>query len=162
MILVMVESPFKPTDDEVARYAGRYSRAELLRQNLVYARLALCDALRRNEAPAASHLLYTQVWSESDEERVAGIKAGVEWAHRADLCALYVDLGISSGMKLTADNARLIGLDQTRRMILDAGAGRDPRDELAVRDLPSFPYLEELRADEWLAQQGVGALKAGA
>lgn len=148
MRIVCLESPFKPSEGDIAKYAGRYSAAELLRQNLAYARLALLNALKLGEAPLASHLLYTQVWSETADLRDAGIKAGIELHHRADLVALYVDLGTSGGMKLASDNARLVGTEITTRSILDVRDGRDPREILARMELGTFPYLEELYAWE--------------
>jgi hypothetical protein len=159
VLIVCIESPFKPSDADISKYAGRYSPAELLRQNLVYARLALDSALKRGETPFASHLLYTQVWSEKPELREAGIKAGIEMHKRADVIALYVDLGVSSGMRAASDHAGLIGCSQERRIILDAEArGRDPRELLAEMDLVTFPYLEELNAAEYRTRRnGAGA-----
>lgn len=148
MRIVCLESPFKPSEDDIATYAGRYSPAELLRQNLIYARLALLNSLKLGEAPLASHLLYTQVWSEGSETRENGIKAGIEMHHRADLVAFYVDLGMSSGMQRAAMNAKLINTEQARRAILDSSRGRDPRELLARHTLGSFPYLEELERSE--------------
>lgn len=149
MLLVSIESPFKPSDADVAKYEGRYSRAELLRQNLVYARFALLNSLKRGEAPFASHLLYTQVWAENKELREAGIKAGVEYHHRTDMVALYVDLGVSGGMKLAEDNALLLNVQIGRRTILDVSSGKDPRELLSAMALdPVFPYLEELLSAE--------------
>lgn len=146
MLIVAIESPFKPSDATVDQYQGRYSRAELLRQNLIYARLCLLNALMRGEAPLASHLLYTQVWSEREDLRESGIMAGMEIHHRVDLIALYVDIGISSGMRFAVDNGKLLGVEQTRRMILNA-SDKDPRELLAEMVLTSFPYLEELNGD---------------
>jgi hypothetical protein len=151
--IVVIESPFKPSDSDVAKYEGRYSRAELLRQNLVYARMLLLNSLLQGETPVASHLLYTQVWSEKDELREAGIKAGIELHKRADLVALGVDLGMSNGMRLAADHASLIGVAQTRRVIIDVSGGRDARELLAEMDLQTFPYLEELNAEEYRAKR---------
>jgi hypothetical protein len=119
----------------------------LLRQNLTYARLALLNSLSRGEAPLASHLLYTQVWSERDDLRDAGIKAGVEMHHRCDTVALYVDLGLSNGMKLADQHAELLQVNRERRIILDAQTG-DPRDYLNRLPFVAFPYLEELLAEE--------------
>lgn len=147
MKIVIVESPFKPSDETVARYRGVYSRAELLRQNLVYARLCLLNALGRGEAPLASHLLYTQVWSETDDLREAGIRAGVELYQRADLSALYVDLGVSAGMKHGQSHATLIGVETTRRLLFATNED-GVRANLHERELATFPFLDELRAAE--------------
>src|SRR6188768_516060 len=146
MRIVVLESPFKPSADDVAKYAGRYSAADLLRQNLTYARLLLLNSLQRGEAPLAPHLLYTQVWTERDDLRDAGIKAGIELHHRADLVALGTDLGTSNGMRLARDNARLIGVELTSRSIIDVSLGQDPRDVLARMPFAMFPYLEELES----------------
>lgn len=86
MKLVIVESPF----------AGE---VEL---NQTYARAAMADCLARNEAPYASHLLYTQPGVLDDlkpEERSLGIEAGLAWGKKADATVVYVDRGMSNGMK---------------------------------------------------------------
>lgn len=155
MQIVIIESPFKPSEETVKQYLGRYSRAELLRQNLVYARLCLLNSLGRGESPLASHLLYTQVWSESDDLREAGIKAGIEMYHRADLSALYVDLGVSSGMKHGQAHAELVGVASTRRLLF-ATHEDGVRANLHERGLPCFPYLDELLAKEGTTRSGVG------
>lgn len=80
---VIIESP----------YAGDVER------NVKYARQCMLDCLKRGEAPFASHLLYTQVLSDSSEkERTQGMSAGFEWYKVVDASVVYVDLGISSGM----------------------------------------------------------------
>ncbi len=149
MKIVCIESPFKPSEADIAKYEGRYSIADLLRQNICYARLALLNSLSRGESPLASHLLYTQVWAETPELRESGIKAGIEAHHVCHTVALYADLGISKGMLAAAEHAQLIGVQQARRLILDT-ANKDPRDVLAAKTPPvlSFPYLEELEAAE--------------
>lgn len=148
MKIVVIESPFRPSEEEILKYAGRYSPAELLRQNLIYARSALLNALSRGETPLASHLLYTQVWSERAELREAGIKAGLEMYHRVDAAAHYIDLGRSSGMRRAERHAELLGIEWAPRTIIDTCDSRDPREYLARQDLVDFPYLEELRNAE--------------
>lgn len=76
-------------------YAGDVKR------NVAYARACVRDALRRGEAPMASHLLYTQEGILDDldpAERALGIKAGHAWLSACGKVVLYVDLGISPGM----------------------------------------------------------------
>jgi hypothetical protein len=88
--LVVLESPFAGAEN------GEVER------NIAYARKCLRDCLRRNEAPIASHLLYTQVGVLDDkltEERKLGISAGLAWAEKAEATVVYTDLGISEGMK---------------------------------------------------------------
>lgn len=98
MKLVIIESPLKAVTREVAVVHGEYARACLL------------DSLRRGEAPFASHLLYTQVLDDDlPNERSKGINAGLAVAERADLSAVYVDLGISKGMLLGIEHARKFG-----------------------------------------------------
>ena len=92
MKLVVIESP----------YAGDVER------NIIYARRCVRDSLSRNEAPIASHLLYTQEGILDDlieEERNWGIQAGLVWASHAELTAVYVDYEISTGMQLGIDDA---------------------------------------------------------
>lgn len=99
MKLVIVESPY------AAR--GRYgehpdSLAFELRENLRYAREALRDCLLRDEAPFASHLLYPQEGVLDDAypgDRQLGMSAGWGWMVKADLVAVYRDLGMSRGME---------------------------------------------------------------
>ena len=90
MRLVIVESPYAaPTPEGIER-------------NVAYARAALADCLGRGEAPYASHLLYTQpgvLRDEVPEQRRLGIEAGLAWGRYAAATAVYVDLGISSGMR---------------------------------------------------------------
>jgi len=86
MKLVIIESPF----------AGD------VKTNIKYARKCICDCLKRNESPIASHLLFTQKGILNDlipEERTLGVKAGLSWYKVADLSAVYTDMGISKGMK---------------------------------------------------------------
>lgn len=85
MRLVILESP----------YGGNVAR------NVAYARAALRDALRRGEAPIASHLLYTQPGVLDDDvpiEREMGINAGLAWGRVAEATVVYDDYGISHGM----------------------------------------------------------------
>jgi hypothetical protein len=85
MKLAIIESP----------YAGE------VEANLRYARLCMAHSLSLNEAPLASHLLYTQpgILDDSDaQERAQGIAAGLAWAHFADVHAFYLDRGWSRGM----------------------------------------------------------------
>lgn len=94
MKLVIIESP----------YAGD------VEQNLEYARMCISDSLRRGEAPFASHLFYTQVLDDSiPEQRRQGMNAGFAWAYKADLIAVYIDLGISSGMEEAINIAKKEG-----------------------------------------------------
>ena len=86
MKLVVIESP----------YAGD------VEANVAYAKRCVLDCLRRGEAPYASHLFFTQPGLLDDlvpEERKLGIEAGFAWGRAAKIVAIYVDRGISGGMK---------------------------------------------------------------
>jgi hypothetical protein len=92
MRLVVVESPFSGDTE----------------RNLRYARAAMADCLSRGEAPLASHALYTQPGVLDDaepEQRTLGIAAGLAWAAGADATVVYVDLGITPGMRLGVADA---------------------------------------------------------
>lgn len=92
MPLVMIESPLR----------GDYAL------HVAYARTCMRDSLSRGEAPFAMHLLYAQDGILDDkvpEERARGIAAGLAWSERADLVAVYCDLGISDGMQAAIDAA---------------------------------------------------------
>ncbi len=81
--------------------------------NVRYAQKCVKDSLHRGESPFASHLLYTQDGILNDSipcERVAGISAGLAWTSIADLVAVYVDRGISSGMILGINEANKFGI----------------------------------------------------
>jgi len=94
--LVIIESPFEGN----------------VKRNIRYARACLRDSFLRGEYPFASHLLYTQPGILNDNikaERILGIHAGLEWGRFADYVAVYIDLGISKGMRLGIKTARQRG-----------------------------------------------------
>lgn len=96
MNLVVIESP----------YAGD------VEANLAYVRRAMGDCLFRGEAPFASHALYTQAGVLDDtvaRERRLGIDAGLAWGRQAGFVAVYIDLGISDGMRLGVAAAQARG-----------------------------------------------------
>jgi hypothetical protein len=104
MRLVIIESP----------YSGDVDR------NVTYARACMRDAIHRGEAPLASHLLYTQPGILRDEvpgERQRGIEAGLAWAMHADATVVYVDLGITDGMRQGLEHAEAAGRKIERRRL---------------------------------------------
>ncbi len=104
---VQVESP----------YAGDVEK------NIEYARKALRDCLRKNEAPYASHLLYTQPGVLDDtvpEERQYGIDAGLIFAEKADVSIFYIDCGFSSGMKYGLKHALKFNRECVFRSFVDS------------------------------------------
>jgi len=70
------------------------------------------DCFMRGEAPFASHLLYTQEGILDDnipEERQLGIDAGLLWGENATKTVVYIDYGLSGGMRYGIERARKAG-----------------------------------------------------
>jgi hypothetical protein len=108
MRLVIIESPFAAP--------SRF----LERRNIAYARACIRDCLLRGEAPYASHLLYTQDGVLDDsvaEQRELGIEAGFCWRRRADVTAVYEDLGVSRGMGIGIRDSLEAGIPIERRRL---------------------------------------------
>lgn len=95
---VIVESPYGSKDPVIVA------------RNATYARLCMHDCLvNHDEAPFASHLLYTQPGVLRDEipnERELGINAGLAWGSVAEATVVYTDLGISGGMQTGIKRAK--------------------------------------------------------
>ena len=100
MIRVVIESPYAANTDEG------------IEKNMAYLRACMNDCFKRDEAPFASHGLYTQKGVLNDripEERKLGIKAGFVWADLAEKRVVYLDLGMTDGMKKGVEHAKEIG-----------------------------------------------------
>jgi hypothetical protein len=96
--LVIVESPYRATAERSVE------------QHRLYLQHAMADCYRRGEAPFASHHLSTEVLNDDDVfERALGIRCGLAWGDKADLVAVYSDLGVSPGMKQAVDQYKAIG-----------------------------------------------------
>ncbi len=70
--------------------------------NVVFARACMRDCLLHDEAPFASHLLYTQIGvldDEVPEDRKLGMRAGFAFYPMMGASVVYVNRGVSSGMK---------------------------------------------------------------
>jgi hypothetical protein len=94
--------------------------------NETYARACVRDSLNCGEAPQASHLLYTQpgVLDDRDPlEREMGILAGLAWLRMADATVVYMDNGISSGMRLGIDAAMAAGVPVEYRKLRTVSEG---------------------------------------
>lgn len=99
MITVVLESPFGGSETEV-------------QENLDYLRKCMADCIKRGEAPFASHGLYTQPGVLNDnipEERQLGIQAGFEIGKRLEKTVVYIDYGISKGMRQGIKEAEKCG-----------------------------------------------------
>lgn len=123
--LVVVESPF----------AGD------VEANLAFAHRAIGDCLDRGESPIASHVTLTTALRDAvPEERERGIEAGLAWLRVATLSAIYIDRGVSSGMRRGFVRALSLGV------------------RVEVRALGWVPRRER---DLALAELGVSAVEAG-
>lgn len=112
--LVVLESPFAGKGNWwLPRTLSRIA-------NVDYARRALRDSILRGESPIASHLLLTQpgVLRDGDAvERQLGIACGHDWMRVCDAVVVYVDRGISGGMRAGIDVAMARGVRvEYRRM----------------------------------------------
>lgn len=147
--LVIVESPFAPrtplpTDPclhptPCSAFIGQQgvmpccrcgAKAEAVRKRIAesalharYLAACLSDCLRRDEAPFASHGLYTLPGVLDDtkpEERQRGIAAGFAWRKVAAVSAFYLDLGWGTGMRLGEKDALAQGDTERadRRLLL--------------------------------------------
>jgi hypothetical protein len=95
---VIIESPYRATEER----SQEVHKAYLLH--------CLSHSLRRHESPYASHLLIPEILDDDDPmERGLGIRAGWSWAEHADLIAVYSDLGVSEGMRLSIDHYKKMG-----------------------------------------------------
>lgn len=83
-----------------------------IERNVIYARRATRDSLLRGESPSPMHLVHPQpgiLRDEVPEERALGIAAHIAWIEVADVVAMYVDYGISGGMKEAQLEAERLG-----------------------------------------------------
>jgi hypothetical protein len=107
--LVILESP----------YSGD------IEENVAYARACLRDSLLRGEAPIASHLLYTQpgvLRDEVPDERRHGIDAGLAWIRAAEATVVYMDRGLSRGMRYGIEAAVKAGRPIEYRFLNESAA----------------------------------------
>jgi hypothetical protein len=94
MRLVIIESPFRGDATNPAE------AARLVERNERYLDRCIADCLRRGESPIASHRMLVRVCRDDvPEERRRGIDAGFAWRRVAAATVVYVDHGVSSGMR---------------------------------------------------------------
>ncbi len=87
-------------------------------RNVQYADACMHDAMRRGEAPFLGHLLYPRIMNDQDAVmRARGIEAHLAWLRRADVVAVYCDLGVTDGMREAIELARSIGLECDSRAL---------------------------------------------
>lgn len=103
---VVIESPYY------------HATASGLVRNQRYLAAAITDSLERGEAPFAGHGFYTRYLNDRDESaRRTGIRLHLSWIHRADLVAVYTDLGISKGMSQGITRATILGITIEERKL---------------------------------------------
>lgn len=89
MIRVIIESPYKGD----------------VKRNLAYLNALMLDCLKRDEAPIASHKLYTDILNDNNpEERKFGIEAGLVWSSVAEKIVVGTNFGVSEGMYLAIEH----------------------------------------------------------
>lgn len=99
MRLVVLESPYSAPDAAGVAF------------NVNYARACLADCLSRGEAAMVSHLLYPGTLDDDVEaERALGLAAGLAWLRVAEASVVYIDLGVTPGMRQGIDAAVAAGL----------------------------------------------------
>jgi hypothetical protein len=109
-------------EEKVKRVILESPYADNIERNITYARACMKDCLLRNEAPIASHLLYTQPGVLDDNiptERQLGIEAGLAWGDLAEATVVYTDYGISRGMQYGIERARQRGRPIEYRTLFD-------------------------------------------
>lgn len=112
--VVFIESPFSG------------ATVEEVRRNEDYARAAMLDSLNRGEIPIVTHLLWTQVWDDTDVEvREAALVLCRAMRRRCDAAVFYVDLGHSSGMARGMREAFEDGIPCDTRSIDGEGVSGD-------------------------------------
>lgn len=117
MRLAIVESP----------YAGNVPA------NVAYLRLCIADCLARGDAPFASHGLYPGALDDNvPAERARGIEAGLAWARVADVSCVYVDRGISAGMRYGIMHAERHGRPIEWRSLVHGWLDRADAERLAA------------------------------
>ena len=87
-------------------------------KNLAYLQRCILDCISRQEAPFASHQMYTSALDDQiEEQRALGIEAGLAWRNKADLIVFYVDYGWSTGMNLAKEKYDTEGIEYVIREI---------------------------------------------
>ena len=91
-------------------------------RNAAYLRECIRDCLKRGEAPFASHRMYTDALDDTiPYERDKGMIAGFAWHDVAEAVVVYIDHGISDGMKRGIANANRLLKPMTYRRLYPEG-----------------------------------------
>lgn len=131
MIRVILESPFGADPDRF----------------IPCGRACVADSLKRDEAPMAMHLLYTQPGVLNDRvptDRAKGMSAAFEWYRAAEKVVVYRDFGISNGMQAGIDLAISYGLPIEYRSLRGRGV------------LPEVFETFPAQVNDWAILSGLG------
>lgn len=102
MKLVILESPWQGGKPQFRDYLTR----------------AIADCISRGESPYASHRMLTDALDDNSvQERATGIAAGFAWHQAADASVVYLDYGVTEGMRLGIAHAQRLGLPVEHRFI---------------------------------------------
>lgn len=96
--LVIVESPYAGGSEWAAEYLS----------------LCLAYCVSRGWSPYASHVLLTRPGVLRDScpaERDVGVQLGFAWRRVADFTVVFIDHGLSEGMRLGIEHADLLGCE---------------------------------------------------
>lgn len=94
--LVIIESPYSNDD------------LTMVNRHTLYAKQCLKDSFKRGEAPFSSHILYSDALNYRVRiDKDIGLISHVSWIAVCDLVAVYVDFGLSEGMQLAVNVAKI-------------------------------------------------------
>lgn len=110
---VIIESPYG------AKHPDGTEDLLTVARNRRYLQRCILDCLTRGESPYASHQMLTDALRDADpEERALGIEAGFAWAPAGEVpVAVYVDYGVSPGMRMALNRHEAEGREVVFRCI---------------------------------------------
>jgi hypothetical protein len=97
--------------------------------------------VNHNEAPFASHLLYTQPHILNEhipEEREIGINTGLEFTRATERTVMYTDLGITKGMEKAIASAEINGVEVEIRKLSNSDWELYLHDTLNLKPVPTL------------------------
>lgn len=109
----------------ISRYRAPNGDPAVELVHIAYARAACAHSLASGESPLAPHLFNTQpgILDDTDPvERQRGFDAASHWMRVADVAPVYVDLGVSSGMRQDCGTARMHDLETPERRLASPAA----------------------------------------
>jgi len=137
-----------------------------MESNLEFAGRCMLNCIARGESPFPPHKLYTQVLDDLlPNERETGIRCGLVWLAASEVIAVYVDRGISSGMRQELEAAVRLYRESQRHVTSGQGGEQDTRG-MAQSIFDAFRSTDFRRLDggpapswQWLHEQNVPHLR---